>query len=110
MIEAAPAPGNGQTFLGPRDLVNGRREEHTTSNVASIRARLEGIKKARELAELPGGIRRQGFKEGLTHPGIVLGLERKRASLAIQDLLELLPDLFERTAEATPDHLLVAIW
>ena len=51
-----------------------------------------------ELTDLPRRVGRQRIQEHLAHPRVVLGLERQRAPLAVQDLLELLADLLERTA------------
>src|ERR671911_257050 len=53
----------------------------------------------RELLELAGHVRRERIEEGLTHPCVVPGLERERGSFALDDPLELLPDLLERPLE-----------
>ena len=52
-----------------------------------------------ELADHPRRVGRERIEEQLAHPRVVLGLERQRAPFAVQDLVELLPDLLERTAE-----------
>ena len=52
-----------------------------------------------ELADHPRRVGRERIEEHLAHPRVVLGLERQRAPFAIEDLVELFPDLLERTAE-----------
>jgi len=52
-----------------------------------------------QLADHAGGIGRERVQEHLAHARVVLGLERQRAPFAIQDLVQLLANLFEGTAE-----------
>ena len=47
-------------------------------------------------------------RNDLAHPRVVLGLERQRAPFAVQDLLELLADLLQGTAEVERLLLLLA--
>ena len=62
----------------------------------------------RQLAELTGRVGGEVVQERLAHPRVVLGLERQRAPFAVQDLLELLPDLLQGTAEVERLLLLLA--
>src|SRR5947208_13280043 len=63
---------------------------------------------ALEVPHLSGRVGWQRVEEGLSHPGVLVVLERERRSLALDDLLESLADLLERAGEVQGRLLLPA--